>query len=71
MNRTEQNSRYFAADCDDALIFLAAEGFLAPVRHEGFDLFHGARDAGEKLHAVRRHCHVVLDTHLHTHTHTI
>lgn len=53
---------------EDGLIFLAAEGFLAPVRHEFLDLFDGARDAGEQLDAVRRHCDVVLDTHLRAHT---
>lgn len=42
-----------------------AEGLLRiPVSHEGLDLLHGSRDAGQQLHAVRRHRDVVLDTHL-------
>lgn len=53
-----------AEDADDGLIFQAAEGFLAPVRHKVFDLLDGARDAGEQLHAVHCHRDVVLDTHL-------
>lgn len=56
-----------AEDGNDALIFQAAEGFLAPVCHEVFDLLDGARDAGEQLHAVRRHRDVVLDTNLPAH----
>lgn len=59
-----------ADDRDDGLIFLAAEGFLALVCHEGLDFFHGTWDAGEQLHAICHHCDVILDTHLPIHTHT-
>lgn len=59
-----EKTRWSVVFRDDGLISPAAEGFLAPVCHEGFDLFHAARDAGEQLHAVRRHRNVVLDADL-------
>lgn len=40
-----------------------AEGF-GRVGHERLDLLHGSRDAGQQLHAVRRHSDVVLDANL-------
>lgn len=42
-----------------------AEGF-GRVGHEGLDLLHSARDAGQQLHAVGRHRDVVLDANLRT-----
>lgn len=37
---------------------------LGRVGHEGFDLLHGARDAGQQLHPLRRHRDVIFDANL-------
>ena len=42
-----------------------AEAFFR-VGHESLDLLHGARDAGQQLHASCCHCYVILNANLHT-----
>lgn len=58
----------FLAICADeglgkASLWWLTEGF-GRVGHEGFDLLHGARDAGQQLHPLRRHRDVVFDANL-------
>lgn len=42
-----------------------AEGFCR-VSHESLNLLHGARDAGQKLYTISRHCNVFFNANLHT-----